>query len=160
MAVLLSPAQQSIIELDRLSKPKLSEIIVHQTFIPTSPLRKNHIQRFINMLHVRTNEARNVNARVEESISDSFIIVRKIHQLPPWKFINLELKFGASNDVPAVDKDLMRILKEFARDLEISERCSVSVSTARFIPDGSSHVRGAVDVSFALDPDFNSMNLV
>ncbi|KAA8571138.1 hypothetical protein EYC84_000483 [Monilinia fructicola] len=98
------------------------------------------------MLHVRTNEARNVNARVEESISDSFIIVRKIHQLPPWKFINLELKFGASNDVPAVDKDLMRILKEFARDLEISERCSVSVSTARFIPAGSSHIRGAVDL--------------
>ncbi|KAJ8060177.1 hypothetical protein OCU04_010522 [Sclerotinia nivalis] len=145
MPFLFSPAQPSINQCIPLLKPKLSEIIVHLTFIPPFVSKENDIQHSIDRLLNRIDHARHSNASIEESISASLKIVPRIRKLPPWKFINIELKFEGSENVPTVDETLRKILEEFARDLGIIEGCPVSVGTSQFIPDGSSRVSGLVD---------------
>ncbi|KAF7869939.1 hypothetical protein EAF04_004723 [Stromatinia cepivora] len=145
MPILSSPAQTSINQCIPSLKTKLSEIIVHLTFIPPFALKENDIQHSIDRLLNKIDQARHSNASIEESISASLKIVARIRKLPPWKFINIELKFEGSENVPTVDETLKSILEEFASDLGIIKGCPVSVRTSRFIPDGSSRVRGLFD---------------
>ncbi|CAD6446373.1 8db2a06d-5958-4bdc-835a-29eab9e00c8a [Sclerotinia trifoliorum] len=145
MPFLFSPAQPSIDQCIPLLKPKLSEIIVHLTFIPPFASKENNIQHSIDRLSNRIVRARHSNASIEESISMSLKIVPRIRKLPPWKFINIELKFGGSENVPTVDETLRNILEEFARDLGSIGGCPVSIRTSPFIPDSTSRVSGLVD---------------
>ncbi|QSZ34351.1 hypothetical protein DSL72_005942 [Monilinia vaccinii-corymbosi] len=130
MASLSSPAHPSINQFTRSSKPKLSEISVHHTFIPPNPSSRNYIQPFIDKYIAIIDQARLVNTRIEESVFNSLRVLRRIHQLPPW------IRFEGSKDVSVVYKTLVCILTEFATNLGISPSFPVSVSTA--------HAHGAV----------------
>lgn len=119
MPFLSSPAQPSINQCIPSLKPKLSEIKVHLTFIPSFVSKENNIRHSIDKFLNRIDRARHSNASIEESISASLKIVPRIRKLLPWKFINIELKFEGSKNVPTVDGTLRNILEEFARDLGV-----------------------------------------
>jgi len=133
-----------------LTEPKLSEIIIHLTFTPSS------LSRAIHALRKTLSHGKLSNTIIKQSISNTFKIVSRKHELHPWKFINIELNFEGAEYIPLIDETLKEILRQFACNLGLYEGCPVSVGTSRFIPDSGSYVHGLVNVSVSPGPDFVS----
>ncbi|KAK6600068.1 hypothetical protein H4I96_07394 [Botrytis cinerea] len=122
-----------------LTEPKLSEIIIHLTFTPSS------LSRAIHALRKTLSHGKLSNTIIKQSISNTFKIVSRKHELHPWKFINIELNFEGAEYIPLIDETLKEILRQFACNLGLYEGCPVSVGTSRFIPDSGFYVHGLVN---------------